>query len=177
LRSSSPTPPPQLEQVVRNHVQLNTSRDGDSTTSSGNLCQHIFTFTVKIKVLSHIQMEFNAFQLYSLLLSLSLDTTESERSLAPSSFPPIRCLYTLIRSPLRLLFSKLKSSSSLSLSSYKRCSSPLTILWLCATHPIKSIIFIALGNFRVIMVTNTNSSNANITQTHVRTCSEENYLL
>lgn len=59
---------------------------------------------------------------------LSLDTMESERSLGScSSFALIRCLCTSIRSPLCLLFSRLKCSSCLSLCSYKRCSGPLTV--------------------------------------------------
>lgn len=83
----------------------------------------------KTRVFSCVQMEFPALHLSSLTLVLSQDATESERSLAPcSSFTPIRCLCTLVISPLCLLVFRLKCSSCLSLFSYKTCSSPLTIL-------------------------------------------------
>lgn len=112
---------------------MDISEDKDSTTSLGNLCQSSVTLTEKEKegkqVFSCVQMEFPALHLSSLTLVLSLDAIESERSLAPcSSFTPIRCLCTLVISPLCLLVFRLKCSSCLSLSSYKTCSSPLTIL-------------------------------------------------
>lgn len=59
-------------------------------------------------------------------LVLSLDIIE--KSLAPSLNPPFKYLYTLERSPLSLLFSRLISLSSLNLSSQERCSSP-SRLW------------------------------------------------
>lgn len=47
---------------------------------------------------------------------------------APSSLHPcFRCLYTLVRHPLGLLFSKMKSLSSLSFSLCNICSSPFII--------------------------------------------------
>lgn len=52
-----------------------------------------------------------------LLLSLGI----TQKSLALSClFPPVRCLCTLIRFPLSLLFSGLKSPGSLSFSSYDK---------------------------------------------------------
>ena len=66
------------------------------------------------------------FHFVPLLLVLLLGTIE--KSLAsPFLHPPFRYLYTLMRSPLSLLFSKLTSSSSLSFSSQKGCSSPFII--------------------------------------------------
>ncbi|KAM9591087.1 transmembrane protein 161B-like isoform 4-T6 [Morphnus guianensis] len=62
----------------------------------------------------------------TLLLKTLVGSTE--KSLAPSSsFPPIRYLYGVIRSPLSLLFSRLNSPSSLNLSSYERYSSSFII--------------------------------------------------
>ena len=61
----------------------------------------------------------------SLCLVLSLGMTG--KSLARSSLhPPFRFLRTLIKSFL-ILFSRLNSPSSLSLSSYQRCSSPFVL--------------------------------------------------
>ena len=66
------------------------------------------------------------FSLCPLPLILSLGTTE--RSLAPSSLcPPFSHLYTLTRSPLSLLSSRLNSPSSLYLSSEERYSGPLVL--------------------------------------------------
>ena len=68
-----------------------------------------------------VKLIFPCFNLSPLPLVLSLGTTE--KNLAPSSqHPPLRYLYTLMRSPLGLLFSRLNRPSSLSLSSYDTCS-------------------------------------------------------
>ena len=69
----------------------------------------------------------------SISLLPSLGTTG--KSLAPSSLqPPFRPFYTLIRSPLSLLFTRLNSPSLLSLSSEERCSSASDIFMaLCWT--------------------------------------------
>lgn len=100
---------------------LNISRDGDSTTSLGKLCQCSVTPTVKKCFLPHV------FQFVPLPLVLSLDI--SEKSLALSSFhPPFGYLHTLMRSPLSLFISRLNSPIFLSLSPQKKCSSSLNIL-------------------------------------------------
>ena len=68
------------------------------------------------------------FSLCPLLLVVSLGTTENIL-IWWSCHPPFGHLYTFMRSTLSLLFSRLNNPSSLSLSSQKRCSSPLIILW------------------------------------------------
>ena len=66
------------------------------------------------------------FSFCPLPLVLSLGTTE--KSLAPSSLHfAFSYLYTLIRSALSLLFSRLNSPSALGLSSCERCFSPFDI--------------------------------------------------
>ena len=76
---------------------LNISKDGDRTTSLGNLCQSSITLTVKRGFLM-FRWSLLCFNLCPLPLGLSLGTTE--KSLAPSSlYPLFRYLCTLIRSP------------------------------------------------------------------------------
>ena len=67
----------------------------------------------------------------------------TEKRLALSSLnPPYMSIYTLIRYPLSLLFSKVKSPSSLSLSSQERCSCPLIMFM--TLHWTISIMFMSL---------------------------------
>ena len=76
---------------------LNLPKDGDSTTSLGNLCQCLVTLTAK-KCLLMFRANLLCFSLCPLPLVLSLGTTEE--SLTPSSLhPPSRYLYTLMSSP------------------------------------------------------------------------------
>uniref|UniRef100_A0A8C3JB82 Symplekin n=1 Tax=Calidris pygmaea TaxID=425635 RepID=A0A8C3JB82_9CHAR len=97
----------------------------DSTPSLGSLCQGSVTLTPK-KFFLRLEWNFPWSSLCPLPLVLSLGTTE--KSPAPSSFnPPFRSLSAFRRSPLSLLLSRLKSPSSLSLSSSGRCSNPLII--------------------------------------------------
>lgn len=114
------------------------SRDRDSTTCLGNLCQCLTTLTVK-KCFLAFRWNLMFFNLYGLFLVLSQGTTEKSLALT-SSLSPVKCLYILIWSLLSLLFSRLNRLSCLSPSSWEKCSNPLIILanlhW---THCIKSI--------------------------------------
>lgn len=78
------------------------------------------------------------FYLCSIPLVLSQSTTKE--SLSHSSFLPIRYLYTLMRSHLNLLFSRVDSLSSPSLYSHEKCSSPLFIFVAlhCTLHGLGS---------------------------------------
>ena len=72
---------------------LNISKDGGSTTPPGNLCQCSVTLTAKRVFMC--KCNFFYFSLSPLPLVLSLDTTD--KSLAPSLHPSIRCLDNLCR--------------------------------------------------------------------------------
>lgn len=86
---------------------LNVSKDADSTISLGNLFQYWITLRVK-QWLSVFRWNFLVFNLCPSLLLLSAST--AEKSLAhSSSFLPIKYSYTLLRSPLNLIFSRLNS--------------------------------------------------------------------
>lgn len=65
----------------------------------------------------------------------------TEKSLASFSLhSPFRYLWTLMMSPLSLLFSRLNSANSLSPSSQERCSSPLMVfVAVCWDHSSKSM--------------------------------------
>ncbi|KAK4817104.1 hypothetical protein QYF61_027967 [Mycteria americana] len=90
---------------------LSGSKDGDSTTSLGSLCQCLVIHTGK-KCFLRFRRNLLCFSLCPLPLVLSLGTTE--KTLALSSLqPPFR----VMRFPLRLLFSRLNTHSSLSFSS------------------------------------------------------------
>ena len=76
---------------------LSTSKDGDSTTSLGSLCQCSATLTVTECFLM-FRGNLLCVSLCPLPLVLSLGT--AGKSLAPSSSPPrCRCKYTWVRSP------------------------------------------------------------------------------
>ncbi|KAK4827084.1 hypothetical protein QYF61_014186 [Mycteria americana] len=95
-------------------LTLNVSRDGESTTSLGNLFQCLTTLILK-----------NFFLVSSLNLPPFRPPLSTER---------LQCL------PGSLLFSKLSNSNSLSLSSWERCSIPLIIfvalLWTCSNRSV-----------------------------------------
>lgn len=92
---------------------LKISKEGDFTTSLGNLCQCFITHTVW-KCFLMFRWKLSS-SLCPLPLFLALGTTV--KSMAASSFhPPFSYLYTWIRSPSQLLFSRLNSPSSFCLS-------------------------------------------------------------
>lgn len=123
-----------LEQVTKGYIEefLNVSTEGESTTSLCSPCQCSAAFSVK-KFYFMLSETFLCFSLWPFLLILSLGT---EKSLAPLSWHPLmRYLYGLMRSPLRLLFSRLNRPSSSRLSSQERCSSLLNILVASSVAP------------------------------------------
>jgi len=107
-------------------LALNASREGAPTTSLGNLFQCVTTLWVKNFLLgSNLNLPCLSLKPFPLVPSLSTLVN----SYSPS------CLYATfkywkatMRCPLSLLFSKLNKPSSLNLSSYETCSSPLIIL-------------------------------------------------
>lgn len=107
-----------LELIARDHVK--TAFD-----CLGNLCQYLVTPTVtKCFPVLRQHLCFNLCLLVCVSMVLSLGTMD--KTLALTSLHPLsRSLYTLIRCPW--VFFGLNSSSSPSLSSYVRCSSPLII--------------------------------------------------
>ena len=141
-RSSTPTTcseQGQQEQYAQGHVQLGFEylQHGDSTNSRSNLFQCLTTLTSKKFVLT-FKWNFLYFNLCFSPLVLLLHIT---KSLTLSSLlAPIRHLYTLVRSCLSLLFSRLNSPSSLSLSWYIWCSELLIIIealgWTCSSMSV-----------------------------------------
>ena len=111
----SPSPPPCRSRVTHSRLHRtlsrwvwNISREGDSTASLGSLYQCSVILRGK-KFFLMFSWNFLCFSLCPLPLVLSLGTTG--KSLAPSSWhPPCRYLEALVRSPLSLLFSRLKDS-------------------------------------------------------------------
>ena len=129
-RSSGPSPCwssaicSQLPRTVSRWL-LCISKHGDFTTSLGNL--HLCSFTLTLKMcLLMFRWNLLCFNWCPLPLLLPLGTTEKSLAL-PFLHHPFRHLYTLIRSTVSLLFSRLISPSSLSLSLQERCSCPLII--------------------------------------------------
>lgn len=113
LEGICPVHPPQLLRTMSGHV-WNVSKDGDSPTSLGNLCQCSVTLTLK-KCFLMFRWDFLYFNLYPLPLLLSLGITKT--SLPQSSLHShIRYLFALITSALSLLFAMLSSSGSVCLS-------------------------------------------------------------
>jgi len=111
----------QLEQVAQSHVQLGF--EYLQGWGLHNISQQPFPVSEHLHSLI-FKWDFLYFSLCPLPLVFSLGT--SEKSLALPLLPPIGYLYTLIRSPLRLFLTMLSNPSSLSLSSYGRCSSPFS---------------------------------------------------
>lgn len=102
---------------------LNISKNGDSTTSLGNLFWGSVTFSGKKKKTNHkggfsmFKWNFPYFRWCALPLVLSLGNT---KSLPTSSLLPlVRYLHTLVRSPLSFFLLRLSQSLP-----YKRCSIP-----------------------------------------------------
>ncbi|KAK4832342.1 hypothetical protein QYF61_021871 [Mycteria americana] len=118
---------------------LNISKLGDSTTSTGSLCQCSVTFVVQ-KCFLMFRGNLLCFRLCPLPLVLSPGT--NARSLAPFSLhPPFKYLYILMRSIPGLLFSRLNNPRSLSLSAQERCSKPFIIIFMALywTHSSMSM--------------------------------------
>ena len=133
---STAVPNSRLHKKVSRRV-LNISR-GDSTTSPGSLFQCPVT-------LSQWRCFYATSSFNSLPLTPSLHNTE--KSLAPFVWLPlITYLWTVIRSPLSLSFSRLNSPRSVSHSPYRRCSRPLIIfVSLCRTLSRRSLSFLNWG--------------------------------
>jgi len=115
----------QLPRTVSRQL-LNISKDGDSITSLGNLCQRLLTLTVK-KCFLTFRGNLPCFGLCPLPLVLSLGTTKKSRAPSPSH-RPFGYSHQFRRSHPSFLISRLNSPSSLSLSPSVRCSSPFIIL-------------------------------------------------
>lgn len=102
---------------------FNISREADSATSIGNLCQFSVSIRVK-KFFLMFRWNFLCCSLYLLPYHWTPLRTVCHCPLDPP-FPVYDQSYTLFIYPLRLLFFR---PTSLSLSSYERFSSPLIIL-------------------------------------------------
>ena len=123
------------------NLALNTSREGASTTSLGNLFHCLTTLIVKnFFLLSKLNLPSFTFKSLPLVLSLPALVKKSISSFLAS---PLQVLKAAIRSAQNLLFSKLNNPSSLSLSSQERCSIPLlTFVALLWTHFNSSMSFL-----------------------------------
>ena len=145
--SSGPTQPTTARRL------LNFLKEGDSTTSLGNLCQCSITFNIKTCYLVFRQNRLCS-SLYPLPFVVALGTTE--KSLSPSSLHfPFRYFYTLIRSmscPLsssptsRTFPSLFWTVPALSPSSQERCSSRFIIFMvLCWTLSSMSVSLLSFS--------------------------------
>lgn len=111
---------------------LNISRDGDFTASVRKLFHPQSKKSGVCFVLCFLKQNFLCFSLGSLPPVFSPDTTEMHLALF-SLLTPIIFLYTLMRSTLNLLFSRLKISQ-LSLSLYKAHSVIFVVpCWVCSS--------------------------------------------
>jgi len=104
------------------NLALNTARKRAATASLGNMCQGLNTLTVKnFFLISNLNLPSCSLQPLPLVLSLHALV----KSPSPSFLQPrFRYWKAALRSPQSLLFSRLNSTNSLSLSSQERCSSP-----------------------------------------------------
>ena len=123
MRSGSPTSlsaqAGHLELAVQDCVRsaFDMSTEGDLAASLGNLLQCLITLIVK-KCLLMFRWNFMCFN--SCQVPPVLSVGAKENSQAPScSFTPVMYLYTLVRSPLSRLLSRLKSPRPFSLFSYE----------------------------------------------------------
>jgi len=106
------------------NLALSVSRDGASITSLGNLGQGLTTLTVKnVFLISSLNLP--SLSLKPLLLVLPLQALV--KSPSPALWQPLQALAAALRSPCSLLFPRLNSPSSPSLSSQQRGSSPQII--------------------------------------------------
>lgn len=96
------------------------------------ILQHLWAICSTVLPLSlYIKMEFPVFQFMPIASSLSLGITE--KSLTQFSNLPVRYLYTLTGSPLRILFCRLSSHSSLSFSLCQMAQALIILLAFCWT--------------------------------------------
>jgi len=127
----SPMPLPKHFSYSESHCKvsrwvLNTSIEGDSTTSLTSLFQCFITITIK-KFFHMFLWNFLYSSFRPLLLVLLLHTTK-KRLTSPICLPPLfRYLWIFIKSALSLLFPRLNRPMLLSLFSYGRCSRPFII--------------------------------------------------
>ena len=121
---------------------FNISKDWDSTTSLSNLFHCLITFTPQ-KFFLMLKLNFLHLSFCPLALVLSESTTE--KTLVLSLLPPWD-IYTHWYISLRLFFSRLSCSSSLSLSPYVRCSHPFIIFvvlqWTCSTVSLSLLYWV-----------------------------------
>ena len=139
-----PTPPALSRDVFHqtrllrapSNLALNTAREGAATASLGNLFQCFTTLMLK-NFFQTSNLNLPSFSLQPFPLVLSLHTLVISPS--PSFLEaPFWYWKAAVRSPWSLLFSRLNSPNSLSLSSQERCSSPLinfvALLWTCSNR-------------------------------------------
>lgn len=125
---------------------LNISKDGYFTASPGNLLQCLTIITVKKRFLV---FRWNCMYFDLCLLRLGCHWALSIK-ICLCLQSSIRYLYALIMSPLKLIFSQLASLSSVSLSSYEKCSSPIIELHgLLLKLPAIFSLFLVLGRWEL----------------------------
>jgi len=122
-------------------LALSTAREGAATASLGSLGQCFTTLMVKnFFPISNLNLP--SFSLEPFALSYHC-TPLCKAPLHPSC-RPLQALAAALRSPQSLLFSRLNSPNSLSLSSEERCSSPWIIFVASSgpvpTHPCPSYV-------------------------------------
>ena len=118
-----PTHQTRVLQALSN-LALSTAREGAVTASLGNVGQGLTTLTVKnFFLLSNLNLPSFSLKLLPLVLSLHA----LFKSPSPSPSQPLQTLAAALRSPRSLLFPRLSSPSSPSLSSQQRGSSPRII--------------------------------------------------
>jgi len=118
------------------NLALNTAREGASTASLGNLFQCLTTLRIK-NLFLRTNRTLPFFSLKRLPLVLSLHVLVNSPSPA-FLLAPFGYWKAGRRSLWSLLFSRLNSPNSLSLSSWERCSSPqivfVALLWTCSNR-------------------------------------------
>ena len=110
------------------NLALNTSRDGASTASLGNLCQCLTNLRAKnFFLIANLNLPSSSLKPLCLILSLhGLVKSPSPAFLYPPAF---RYWKADIRYPQSLLFSRLNSPNSLSLSTAMGCRSTADCAW------------------------------------------------
>jgi len=139
-RSSGPTPCSSraiYSQSPRTMFRwlLSICKDGDSTTSLGNLCQCLATLTVKKCFLI-----FRQSLLCFIFVPIAFGPVTGHHWKAPGSIlfaPSLQVFQHFDKIPLSLLFSRQNSLSSLSLSSQETCSTAcITLVALCSLQRV-----------------------------------------
>jgi len=103
---------------------LNTAREGAATASLGSLCQGLTTLTGKNFFLLSKSPLFHL----EAITPCPITTCPCKKSFSSFIVGPFRYWKAAVSCPQSLLFSRLKSPNSLSLSSQQRCSSPWIIV-------------------------------------------------